>query len=71
MNRLLLYDNPHDKDAIKLVFNGRKIGYIAKSDKLAFVTCLKLGRKIYGVITEINDESFPTKYEYETWFNNN
>mgnify|MGYP003297165482 CR=1 FL=1 len=62
-------DNPHDSDAIKLVFNGHKIGYIAKSDRLAFVTCLKLGRKIYGVVTEINDGSFPTKYEFETWFN--
>ena len=61
-------DNPHDKEAIRLVFNGKKIGYIAKTDKLAFVTCLKLRRNIYGVITDIKDETFPTKYEFETWF---
>ena len=61
-------DNQYDKDAIKLVFNGQKIGYIAKADKLAFVTCLKLKRNIYGVITNIDNEKFPTKYEYETWF---
>lgn len=63
-------DNPHDKDAIKLTYNGSKIGYIPKQDRLAFVTCLKLKRNIYGVITAINDTEFPTKYEFETWFDN-
>jgi hypothetical protein len=47
---------------------GEKIGYIAKADRLPFVTCLKLKRKVYGVITDIITESFPTKYEFETWF---
>lgn len=61
-------DNPYDKDAVMLVFEGEKIGYIAKSDHLAFVTCLKLKRKIYGVITAIYMDSKPTKYEFETWF---
>lgn len=61
-------DNPHDKEAIMLSYNGQKIGYISKSDKLAFVTCLKLKRKVYGVITNINAETFPTQYEFETWF---
>jgi hypothetical protein len=63
-------DNPYDKDAIKLIYNGNKIGYIPKQDRLAFVTCLKLNRNIYGVITAINDTEFPTKYEFETWFDN-
>ena len=61
-------DNPYDKDAVKLLFNGPKIGYIAKKDHMAFVTCLKLKRKIYGVITAIIEEDGQTKYEYETWF---
>lgn len=61
-------DNPHDKDAVMLTLDGNKVGYIAKSDRLAFVTCLKLKRKVYGVITDIKSESFPTKYEFETWF---
>ena len=61
-------DNPYDRDAVMLTFDGEKIGYIAKADKLAFVTCLKLKRKIYGVITAINTDEFPTKYEFETWF---
>ena len=60
--------NPYDKDAVMLVYEGEKIGYIAKQDKLAFVTCLKLKRKIYGVITDIIPKPYPTKYEFETWF---
>jgi hypothetical protein len=63
-------DNPYDKDAVKLLFNGEKIGYIAKKDHMAFVTCLKLKRKIYGVITSIIEEDGQTKYEFETWFDN-
>ena len=61
-------DNPYDKDAVKLLFNGQKIGYIAKKDHMAFVTCLKLKRKIYGVITAIIEETGQAKYEFETWF---
>lgn len=61
-------DNPYDKDAVKLLYNGQKIGYIAKEDRLAFVACLKLNRSIYGVITGVIDEDGQTKYEYETWF---
>ena len=63
-------DNPYDKDAVKLTYNGQKIGYIAKQDHLAFVTCLKLKRNIYGVITAIKKEEHPIKYEFETWFDN-
>lgn len=61
-------DNPYDKDAVKLLYNDKKIGYISKKDNLAFVTCLKLKRNIYGVITDIIEEGGQTKYEYETWF---
>ena len=60
-------DNPYDKDAVKLLFKGEKIGYIAKADRIAFATSLKLKRKIYGVITNITTENNFTKYEYETW----
>ncbi len=60
--------NPHDKDAVVLLYDGDKIGYIAKQDRLPFVTCLKLRRNIYGVITNIILEDGRTKYEYETWF---
>lgn len=58
--------NPYDHEVIMLVHDGEKTGYIAKQDKRAFVTCLKLNRKVYGVITNIVTESYPTKYEFET-----
>ena len=60
--------NPHDKDAIMLVHEGEKIGYISQQDKPAFVTCLRLNRKVYGVITDIIPAPYPSKYEFETWF---
>ena len=61
-------ENLYDKDAVKLTLNGKKIGYVPKQDRLAFVACLKLGRKIYGVITDIKDDNGQIKYEFETWF---
>ena len=61
-------NNPHDKDAVKLTLEGEKIGYIARSDRLAFVACLRLKRRVYGVITDIITESLSTKYEFETWY---
>ncbi len=59
---------PYDKEAVRLSYNGQKIGYIEKKDRLAFVTCLKLNQRIYGVITAIQEEAGQTKYEFETWF---
>ena len=61
-------DNRYDGDAVMLVWNGHKIGYLAKSDHSTFVTCLRLNRKIYGVITSIDRESKSAKYEFEAWF---
>ena len=60
--------NPYDKDAVMLVHDGEKIGYVAKQDRLPFITCLKLKRRVYGVITDIITEPYPTKFEFETWF---
>ena len=61
-------DNPHDKDAVALYYQGGKIGYVAKKDVLPFVTCLKLKRSIYGVITDIQETNGRKVFEYETWF---
>ena len=60
--------NAYDKNAIMLIYDGNKVGYIAKEDNMMFGTCLRIGRKVYGVITDIKTESATTKYEYETWF---
>jgi hypothetical protein len=43
---------------------------VQKDDRLAFITCLKSNRNIYGAITAIIEEGGQTKYEYETWFDN-
>lgn len=61
-------DNPHDKDAIALYYQGGRIGYVAKKDVLPFITCLKLKRTIYGVITDIQETNGRKFFEYETWF---
>ena len=64
-------DNPYDKNAVMLLFEGQKVGYIPKQETLPFVTALKLGRKIYAVITGVQTDPYPAKYEIETWFSNN
>jgi hypothetical protein len=61
-------NNPHERDAIALMHGGERIGYVAVTDKMAFVTCLGLGRSIYGVITDIVTDTESKRYEYETWF---
>jgi hypothetical protein len=63
-------DNEYDKNAVKLICNGRKIGYISKKDNTAFATCLNMNRNIYGVITAVNNKESCTQYEFETWFEN-
>ena len=61
-------ENPYDPNAIKLTYQGQKIGYIAQKDLELFSACIKLQRKIYGVITDIRTEEGRVQYEYETWF---
>ena len=62
--------NPHDKNAVALLYQGVKIGYVAKTDAPAFVTCLKLRRAVYGVVTDIRETDGRAQIEYETWFRN-
>lgn len=61
-------DNPHDKNAVALYYQDTKIGYIAKNDVIPFVTCLKLRRNIYGVVTDVKEKDGRKEIEYETWF---
>ena len=61
-------DNPDDKDAVMLVLDGEKIGYVSRDESFAFLTCLKLKRRMYGVITGVDRTATPEKYEFETWF---
>ena len=57
-----------NENAIVLMLDGERLGYMAKEDSLAFAVCLRLNRKVYGVITDIISEDSQVKYEYETWF---
>ena len=61
-------DDPRDRSAVKLTFKGEKIGYVPKNEQLSYATCLKLKRGVYGVITDVQADASPTKYEFETWF---
>ncbi len=61
-------DHPHTQYAVKLLFDGVKVGCIPKEDQAPFLTCLKLGRKVYGVITDTFDGELSKKYELEMWF---
>ncbi len=60
-------DNPYDRNAVKLLYRGEKVGYVPKADKTPFVASLKLGRTLYGVITDIVKEQNKTGYEFEIW----
>ena len=61
-------DNPYDKNAVALIHQGEKIGYVARKDVLPFAACLRSNKVIYGVITDILTEGERVTYEYETWF---
>ncbi len=60
-------NNQYDKNAVALCFQGGKIGYVAKQDVTPIAACLKLGRKIYGVITDIQTTDGKKEIEYEAW----
>ena len=60
--------NEYDSNAIMLIHENEKIGYVAKSDLPPFTACMRLGRAVYGIITDIITKDGITKYEYEAWF---
>ena len=59
--------NPYNPDAIRLTVSGETVGYTADVDIPLLSTCLYLGNRIYGVITDIISIDGNTEYEYETW----
>lgn len=60
--------NKYDPNAIMLIYENEKIGYVAKADLPPFTACMRLGREVYGIITDIITKDGITKYEYEAWF---
>ncbi|MEO7726338.1 MAG: HIRAN domain-containing protein [Burkholderiales bacterium] len=47
------YDNPHDADAIRLEWNGRKIGYVPRQENRALARELDAGKRIDARIVEL------------------
>ena len=60
-------NNPIDKYAISIISGGERLGRVARSDALPLLTCLKLGQKIYGVLTDKTSDENHAKYEFEVW----
>lgn len=54
--------------AILLLHSGSVVGCVAESDRLALLTNLKLGRRIYAIISDIYRGGGKNEYEYEAWF---
>lgn len=65
---LLMETTPSCEVEVALIRDGERIGYVPNKDKAAYLTCLKIGRKVYGVITAVENENGEEKYEFETWF---
>lgn len=60
--------DPQRNDAVVLLFEGRKVGYVPKKDALPLLASLRLRREMYGVITAIVDREVLPRYEIEIWF---
>ena len=54
--------------AILLMHGGSVVGCVAESDRLALLTNLKLGRRIYAIVSDVYCGGGKTEYEYEAWF---
>ena len=56
---------PDDKEAVRVVYGGVTLGYVEKQDRLAIVTCLKLKRRLYGVVADPCRDGMGV--EFEAW----
>ena len=55
-------------DTVALTLEGKTVGYVPQSDSGVYLTCFKLKRKVYAVITDIERVNDAERYEFETWF---
>ena len=60
-------DNPYDANAVRVLLQGQKVGYVPKSDSLPISTYLQMGRGLYGAVSEIRREGAREQYELELW----
>ncbi len=54
--------------SVSIVYSVERIGYVKDEDSAPISVCLKLGRKIYGVVIDKRIKSDAVTYEYEAWF---
>ena len=59
---------PEDKGAIALHSSSGIVGYLPLADRAPYAACLKLGRLVYAVVSDISSGEEGKKYEIETWY---
>ncbi len=59
---------PEDKGAIALRASSGIVGYLSRTDCAPYVACLKLGRRVYAVVSEITHNDGQNVYDIETWY---
>ncbi len=66
-------DVEHDASAnrVKLMYKGNPVGLLSEEDSFPIILCLRIGRKLYGVITDVKTDDQKTKIEIELWFSEN
>ncbi len=61
-------ENDAVKNRAKVTFGNEIVGYVSETDSFSIILCLRLGRKIYGVITDVKSVDGNMKMEIELWF---
>lgn len=61
-------ENDVVSNRVKLIYEDKIIGYISVEDSFPVILCLRLGRKIYGIITDIKSVDGNFVIEVELWF---
>ena len=63
-----LTDTGDGNNSVGIMYKGLSVGYVREEDRAPISVCLKLGRKIYGIIVDKRNEDGIAVYEYEAWF---
>ena len=61
--------HPSDgRETVELLLDENSVGYLSQQDIPPYIACLRLNRRPYAVITDIDPNSPFPRYELETWF---
>lgn len=67
-NMALDHSGPYGKDSVAALIEDRVVGYVSREVSAPLAVYLTLGRRIYGVITDVRGEGDEATYEFEAWF---